>query len=58
MFVVFVLFLFIPLLIAMAAGVHAALRGGLAAFDAYHAVKTLLFFVPFAWLVLKPGHDR
>ena len=55
MFVVFVVLLLIPMLIAGAAAVQAAFRAGASGFDAYHAAKALLWFVPVAWLVLKPA---
>lgn len=53
-FVVFVLLLLIPMLIAGAAFVQAAFRDGVSKSDAYHAAKALLLFVPLTWLVLKP----
>jgi hypothetical protein len=55
MFVVFVLLLLIPTLIAGAAFVQAAFRAGLSKSDMYHGAKSLLFFVPVVWLVLKPA---
>jgi hypothetical protein len=55
MFVVFVLLLLIPMLIAGAAAVQAAFRVGVSNLDAYHAAKALLWFVPVVWLVLKPA---
>jgi hypothetical protein len=55
MFVVFVVLLLIPMLVAGAAAVQAAFSAGVSGFDAYHAAKAVLWFVPVAWLVLKPA---
>jgi hypothetical protein len=55
MFVVFALLLLVPMLIAGAAFVGAAFRNRLSTSDWYHGVKSLFFFVPVLWLILKPA---
>lgn len=55
MFVVFVLLLLIPVLVAGVAFVKAAFTDGVSGSDGYHAVKSLFFFAPFVWLILKPA---
>jgi hypothetical protein len=55
MFVVFVLLLLVPALVAAAVSVAAAFHDGISGWGAYHAARKLIFFVPFAWLILRPG---
>lgn len=55
MFVVFILLLLVPALVATAASVAAALRDGISGWGAYHAARKAIFFVPFAWLILRPS---
>jgi len=55
MFVVFVVLLLVPMLIAGVAFVGAAARGRVSASDGYHWLKGLLLFGPITWLILKPA---
>ncbi len=55
MFVVFVLLLLLPGLVAAAAFVRATFHAGISVLGILTAARKLIFVVPFAWLILKPG---
>src|SRR6185369_11141488 len=55
MFVVFVLLLLLPAVVAGAAFVAVAFRDGVSTLELLHAAKSFTFFVPVAWLILKPS---